>query len=393
MNRSWLWLIPTMLAVAPASAQQARAPVVAVFLMENRSAALPVEEKLEEGLTDYMSARLGEASRFQIIPRDEIKNRLTAAKAESYKECYDTACQIEVGKELAAEFSVSSSVARVGSQCLITASVWDLRRSTQIRAATAKGRCDPDELIEAIERVTDKLAAAMAKALAEAPSPAPAEVKPPEPEPVKPPEPVAEPEPVKPPEPEPEPVAKAEPAPREEPAAAGEEESPPFVYLSLGVLGLENVYVGDEPLSDTTDFSVGFGFDFDFRLGGSFMLGGYVDFMDFVEKDYDIARYGVGLRIGGLIRVGSKVVLVPFGRVGLLGLSYTGDCYEGCPEDELGVRIGAGFGVKVMFLRWLGIGANLHLGFYMLPEADWEPDGDAPLFIDVGADLGLVVAF
>ncbi|HSA24805.1 MAG TPA: hypothetical protein P5076_25315, partial [Myxococcota bacterium] len=90
---------------APALAQQ-HAPVVAVFLMESKGSTLNADEP--GYLTDYMSARLGEAGRFQIIPRDEIKKRLVAAKADTYKNCYDTACQIEVGKELAAEFSISS---------------------------------------------------------------------------------------------------------------------------------------------------------------------------------------------------------------------------------------------------------------------------------------------
>lgn len=361
---------------APALAQQ-HAPVVAVFLMESKGSTLEADEV--NGLTDYMSAKMGESGRFQIIPRDEIKKRLVAAKADTYKDCYDTSCQIEVGKELAAEFSISSSIAKVGSQCLITASVWDLRRSTQIRSATDKAKCDADLLIVSVERVTDKLIDAMNKALNEAPTVRPTE-------PVAKPEPVAEPEPVAKPEPvarpEPEPVERAEPV---APVESGDAFDQPFVYLSLGIIGLDNLYV------DTGDdfFAMGFDFDFDFRLGNSFMLGGYVEYLESIDSD-DSYRYGLGMRIGGLIKIGTKVLLVPFGRIGFIGAGVAGSCDEyDCDgaEESLGVRIGGGFGVKVMFLRWLGVGANLQLGYFYFP--DYEDSG----FVDIGFDLGVVFAF
>ena len=55
-------------------AQEKKPPVVAVFLIENRGSPLSPDELL--ALTDYLSTKLGERGKFQIIPRDEIRRRL-----------------------------------------------------------------------------------------------------------------------------------------------------------------------------------------------------------------------------------------------------------------------------------------------------------------------------
>ena len=133
--------------------------VVAVFLMESRGSNLSADEVV--GLTDFLAARLGEGGRFQIVPRDELQKRLKAAKRASQKECFDSSCQIELGRELAASFSISSGISRVGSQCLVTASVWDLRRATQVQSAGMRSACKAEVLIDAVDMIAVKLDAAM----------------------------------------------------------------------------------------------------------------------------------------------------------------------------------------------------------------------------------------
>jgi hypothetical protein len=382
MVRICLLVVPVLLLGPSAFADGPRSPVVAVFLMESKASPLTADETA--GLTDYMAARLGEAGQFQIIPRDEIKKRLTAAKADTYKDCYDTSCQIEVGKELAAEFSISSTIGKVGKQCLISASVWDLRRSTQIRSATARQVCDVDKLVVAVEQVTVQLAEAMTDAstmyaAALAPDKQPEPVK--EPEPAKEPEPVTEPEPAR--QPAPDGAGAAEPE-----LAGGEKAfDQPRVYITLGMLGLEHVYVGGLSLETTEVFGLGFLADFDFRIAGSFMLGLTFDVQDFMDGWDTATDYGFGLRVGGLIQIGESLVLVPFGRFALKATAY-GDCgIYSCPDNQYGVFIGAGFGVKYMFLRWLGLAADVLLGVYTYPD---ESDLS---FVNLGFDLGLVLAF
>jgi hypothetical protein len=152
-------LATTLLAGGSTAQERPPQKIIAIFLMESRGSPLKGDEI--SSLTDYMAAKLGEKGEFQIIPRDEIKKHLVAAKKDSYKDCYDSSCQIQIGKELAAEFSISSAVSKVGSQCLIYASVWDLAKSTQIKSATERSQCDPEVLINAIEKIAEKLELAM----------------------------------------------------------------------------------------------------------------------------------------------------------------------------------------------------------------------------------------
>jgi hypothetical protein len=91
---------------------QADTPIVAVFAIEGRDTRLPPRSLA--ALTEYLSTRLSSSGAFAVIPTDEVKRRLDEQKSASYKACYDQACQIEIGKELAAQHSVSTQVARLG---------------------------------------------------------------------------------------------------------------------------------------------------------------------------------------------------------------------------------------------------------------------------------------
>jgi hypothetical protein len=130
-------------------------PILAVFLLENRGSPLTPNEI--QALTDYLSTKLGEGGDFKIIPREEIRKRLKEQQKESYKACYDQSCQIDVGRELAAQMTLTSNVSRVGSSCIITTGLFDLAKGATINTATARARCDADELIAAIEEVAAKL--------------------------------------------------------------------------------------------------------------------------------------------------------------------------------------------------------------------------------------------
>jgi hypothetical protein len=157
-------------------------PVVAVFEIENRGSPLTKDELV--ALTDYLGTKLGERGQYQIIPRQEIRRRLVEQKAASYKECYDQSCQIEVGREMAAQFTVSASISKVGRTCIITAAMYDLRKAATHKTGTDKGPCTADDLLSAVERIAAKLEGGEAAAAETPPEPA---VEAPEPAPVTPP--------------------------------------------------------------------------------------------------------------------------------------------------------------------------------------------------------------
>ena len=170
-------VISAFLLVGFATNAEEPPPVVAVFEIENRGSPLSKDELI--ALTDYLGTKLGERGKYQIIPRQEIRKRLVEQKKASFKACYDQSCQIEVGREMAAQFTVSASISKVGKTCIITSAMYDLRKAATHKTGTAKGPCTADDLLTAVEQIAAKLEGS------QAPEPA---VETPEPAPKKPPE-------------------------------------------------------------------------------------------------------------------------------------------------------------------------------------------------------------
>jgi hypothetical protein len=131
------------------------APLVAVFTVQDRTGKF----------TDYLSAQLAESGAFRVIPGTALRARLREEKRESYKECYDRECQIEIGRELAAKKSVSTAVMTVGTLCLVTAVLYDLRRAASEAGASADGACDDNALTASLTIVARKLAAQQTAAI------------------------------------------------------------------------------------------------------------------------------------------------------------------------------------------------------------------------------------
>ncbi len=74
-------------------------PIVAVFDMEDRTSTF--DKQVRDNLTEYLAVKLAEGG-FQVIPREQVRQRLLEKKRKMYKECYDSSCLVEMGRELAA---------------------------------------------------------------------------------------------------------------------------------------------------------------------------------------------------------------------------------------------------------------------------------------------------
>lgn len=131
------------------------AAVVAVFDIQDKTGRFSAAQM--EQLTTYFSTQLGEGQRFKVVPRAQIKQALTAQKKESYASCFDEQCQIEIGKELAAQKSLQTEIIAVGTQCAIAATLYDLTQAASERSATSKSVCDPDAIVVALEQVARDL--------------------------------------------------------------------------------------------------------------------------------------------------------------------------------------------------------------------------------------------
>ena len=158
IERRLLWgVLCTVASVAIPGQTQAQStkPIVAVFDIEDKGVGL--KRALCSRLSDYMSMTLAATGKYQVVPRDQLKKRLVQQKRGSYKQCYDQTCQIEIGKELAAQKSLTTMVMKLGSKCMVTTVLYDLKKSASEGGASAEGGCTEDGIVASIKTVVQRL--------------------------------------------------------------------------------------------------------------------------------------------------------------------------------------------------------------------------------------------
>ncbi len=141
--------------VCPSAAQADQGPILAVFDMEDRGSGL--DPKVLINLTDYLAVLMAEGG-YQVVPRSQVRERIKKQQLESKKECYEQSCQVELGRELAAQKSLATQIFKIGGVCKVTATLFDLRRATTEKAASAGGSCEEKELLAAVEQIAKKMA-------------------------------------------------------------------------------------------------------------------------------------------------------------------------------------------------------------------------------------------
>ena len=144
-----------LLCAVPRGAAAETKEIVAVFTVEAKG--LKVDAGLLDRLTDYLAGQIAAADTYQVVPRAQLKQRLTKQRKASYKSCVDQSCQIEIGRELAAQKSLATKIVQLGSRCMVIATLYDLKRAAAERGATAKGGCSEDQLVASLETVVKRL--------------------------------------------------------------------------------------------------------------------------------------------------------------------------------------------------------------------------------------------
>jgi len=154
MKRVWGLLAIIIIASSSLHAGDKR-PIVAVFDVQAKRVKLSMD--MLDALADYLASRLTETGKYQIVPRDQLKERLVKQKKSSYKQCYDKKCQIEMGRELAAEKTVSAQVNKFADICTLSVTIYDLKKAATESAATEKGGCGEKDLLGLLDRAVNKL--------------------------------------------------------------------------------------------------------------------------------------------------------------------------------------------------------------------------------------------
>ena len=147
---------PTVVPKAPPpAARPARQLIVAVFELEDASGQLQKDVRVQ--LTEYLSALLAQKGTYAVVPFAQIRDRLKASKADSYKDCYDENCQIEIGKAVAAEGVIATKLLKVGNVCAVTSTLFDLKKEATADAATADTDCATSALLGAMRTIAQRL--------------------------------------------------------------------------------------------------------------------------------------------------------------------------------------------------------------------------------------------
>ena len=125
--------------------------IVAVFDVQDLSRKF--KKPTLNQLTEYLSARLTQVTRYRVVPRDQLRARLFEQKRGTYRECYEETCQIELGKALAAQKSLSTKILKVGKRCAISSILYDFKTETAEQSALVRTDCDEDSLLDCMDRV------------------------------------------------------------------------------------------------------------------------------------------------------------------------------------------------------------------------------------------------
>jgi hypothetical protein len=147
-------LLPSVPALAGSSEGR---PAVAVFEIAVRD--LPkINASTMPKFLDLLEGEIARSG-FQTVPRTAVRQVLLDRKSESYRECFDEACQIELGKAVAAAKVAAASWSRIGGGCIFELRMFDLRTELNEQSLRADAECTEDGLRAAIEQVGRELRA------------------------------------------------------------------------------------------------------------------------------------------------------------------------------------------------------------------------------------------
>lgn len=130
-------------------------PIIAIFEVHDASRKIANENLVQ--LTSYLGTVMTQFGKYRVIPHDQLRARLFEEKKGTYKNCYDESCQIELGKSLAAQKTLATTLIQVGSKCAVTANLFDLKTETAEKGASVNTGCSPDELLDAMKQIAKQL--------------------------------------------------------------------------------------------------------------------------------------------------------------------------------------------------------------------------------------------
>ena len=104
---------------------------LAVMEFEDRSGEIP--QKTLSDATEYLRGALISANKYIVIASERQSQAMVKdMKKESYKECNDKNCQIQLGQALSADTILRTTITRLGKTFVIASELIDLEKEATV---------------------------------------------------------------------------------------------------------------------------------------------------------------------------------------------------------------------------------------------------------------------
>ena len=145
-----------VVAITIALIAQERQTKLAVMEIDDKSGKL--SKKLLDNAAEALRTELVASNKFIVISKDRQRQAMIKGeKKESWKECYDQSCRIQLGQALTADSILTGIVTYFGKKYTLTVELIDLAKEATVKAAKADFDGSEDGLAEAITDISSQL--------------------------------------------------------------------------------------------------------------------------------------------------------------------------------------------------------------------------------------------
>ncbi len=131
---------------------QERQTKLAVMEIDDQSGKL--SKKLLETAAEALRTELVASNKFIVISKDrQRKAMIKGEKKESWKECYDQSCRIQLGQALTADNIMTGIVTYFGKKYTLTVEIIDLAKEATVKGAKAEFDGTEEGLADAIKSI------------------------------------------------------------------------------------------------------------------------------------------------------------------------------------------------------------------------------------------------
>lgn len=143
-------------AAALAAERQEQRTILAVFDIDMQLPGDLLSVNTREGLNNLLPTLMVENG-LLVVPREQMRERLAEIKKDSYRSCHDETCQIELGRELAAQKVLTSRIEKLGEKCQVVLQIIDLEKAVLEKVARVSAECREEPLFDAMREAAAKI--------------------------------------------------------------------------------------------------------------------------------------------------------------------------------------------------------------------------------------------